>query len=101
MNDCARHVRAVCIKDHRGPQFNGDFPIPGEGDVDHAQVFRSLLEAGFSGPCLVERANGTVRGDDMPLDEIDASLGKAKTYLEGAVARAESQGQSHNQSALS
>ena len=78
----------MCVKDHRGPRFHGDFPIPGEGDVDHAQVFRVLLEAGFSGPCLIERVDGNMRAADMPLDAIDAALAKAKTHLDAAVAQA-------------
>ena len=86
---CARHVRAVCVKDHRGPRAHPDFPIPGEGDVDHAQVFRALIEASFSGPCLVERVDGQQRATDMPPETIDAALEKARRYLEGAADRAQ------------
>ena len=81
---CARHVRAVCVKDHRGPRFHPDFPIPGDGDIDHAAIFRSLVTAGFSGPCLVERVDGTQKATDMPLDTIDAALTRAHTYLKKA-----------------
>jgi len=76
---CARHVRAVCIKDHRGPRASVDFPVPGTGDVDHAAVFRTLLDAGFSGPCLVERIDGLTSAE-----EVDAALERARIYLEQA-----------------
>jgi sugar phosphate isomerase/epimerase len=81
---CARYVRAVCIKDHRGPRAHVDFPVPGEGDVDHVRLFRTLLAAGFAGPALIERIDG--------LDSaaaVDAALAKAKAYLEAAAAQAQ------------
>jgi len=81
---CARHVRAVCIKDHRGPRFHPDFPIPGDGDIDHAAIFRALIAAGFRGPCLVERVDGTQKATDMPADAIDAALARAHDYLQHA-----------------
>jgi inosose dehydratase len=83
VKDCARYVWAVCIKDHRGPRANVDFPIPGEGDVDHAGVFRTLLGTGFSGPALVERIDGQPDAAAM-----DAALTKARTYLERALMEA-------------
>lgn len=86
---CVRHVRAVCVKDHRGPRAHPDFPIPGDGDIDHAQVFRALVEAEFAGPCLVERVDGQQRATDMPPETIDAALEKARRYLEGAIKRAD------------
>ncbi|HXI16068.1 MAG TPA: sugar phosphate isomerase/epimerase family protein, partial [Chloroflexota bacterium] len=89
---CARYVCAVCVKDHRGPRFHPDFPTPGEGDVDHAQVFRTLVEAGFSGPCLVERVDGQQRAADMPAETIDAALEQARRSLEGAAERAHAGG---------
>lgn len=89
---CARYVCAVCVKDHRGPRFHPDFPTPGEGDVDHAQVFRTLVEAGFSGPCLVERVDGQQRAADMPAATIDAALEQARRSLEGAAERAHAGG---------
>ena len=85
---CAHLTRAVCLKDHRGDRFHPDFPIPGEGDVDHADIFRILLDADFSGPCLVERVDGTQKATDMSPDSIDAALAKARTNLEAALAKA-------------
>jgi sugar phosphate isomerase/epimerase len=90
VKDCARYVRAVCVKDHGGPRANGDFPIPGEGDVDHASVFRTLLAAGFSGPALVERIDGTQNATQMPVETIDAALATARRNLERAAAEAAS-----------
>jgi sugar phosphate isomerase/epimerase len=86
--DCAPLVACVCVKDHRGPRFHPDFPVPGEGEVDHARIFRALLEHGFQGPCLVERLDGTGRATEMPPETIDAALTRARVYLEGAVAQA-------------
>ncbi len=81
---CAPYVRAVCVKDHRGPRANVDFPTPGTGDVDHAAIFRTLVGAGFGGPCLVERIDGLTAAP-----EIDAALEQARTYLESAAQAAE------------
>ncbi|MGH2353611.1 MAG: sugar phosphate isomerase/epimerase family protein, partial [Chloroflexota bacterium] len=80
VKDCARYVRAVCIKDHRGPRAHVDFPLPGEGEVDHAQLFRTLLDAGFAGPALVERIDRLESAE-----AIDAALAKARVNLERAL----------------
>jgi sugar phosphate isomerase/epimerase len=86
---CAEYVRAVCVKDHRGPRFHPDFPVPGDGEVDHAQIFGTLLGAGFSGPALVERVDGQQRATDMPAEMIDAALERARRALATAAAMAE------------
>jgi sugar phosphate isomerase/epimerase len=83
VEDCARYVRAICVKDHRGPREQVDFPVPGQGDVDHAAVFRVLLGAGFAGPCLVERIDG-LTGPET----VDAALVAARAALESAAAEA-------------
>ncbi|HEY8744913.1 MAG TPA: sugar phosphate isomerase/epimerase family protein [Chloroflexota bacterium] len=74
-------VRSVCIKDHRGARAEGNFPTPGEGDVDHARMFRTLAAAGFDGPLLVER----IPPQSSP-DAIDQELAKARVYLEATLA---------------
>ena len=74
-------VRAVCIKDHRGGQAVEDFPTPGDGDVDHVAIFRALRDAGFSGPCLIERIDGL----ETP-EEVDRELARGREYLERSVA---------------
>lgn len=80
---CAVYVRAVAIKDHRGAAGIEDVPIPGEGVVDHARLFRALLAAGFAGPCIIERIDGHEAADAM-----DAALVRARANLEAAVAAA-------------
>ncbi len=76
-------VRAVCIKDHRGGQAVVDFPTPGDGEVDHISIFRTLRAANFNGPCLVERIDGL----DTP-EDVDRELTRARVYLEQAAAAA-------------
>ncbi|HEV2122476.1 MAG TPA: sugar phosphate isomerase/epimerase family protein [Chloroflexota bacterium] len=83
---CAHYVRTVCIKDHRGLRANLDFPLPGQGDVDHTAIFRTLLDAGFSGPALIERIDGL-----NSAEEIDQALRRAKDYLESAISQAQAQ----------
>lgn len=76
-------VKSVCIKDQRGGQGVADFPIPGDGDVDHARMLRALTAAGFSGPLLIERI------DNQPTAEaIDSALARARAYLEPLVREA-------------
>jgi sugar phosphate isomerase/epimerase len=77
----AKLVRAVCIKDHRGGQAVVDFPTPGDGDIDHVALFRSLRAVGFAGPCLIERIDGLTTPE-----EVDGALERGRRYLEGVVA---------------
>jgi len=74
-------VRAVCIKDHRGGRAELDFPTPGDGDIDHVAIFRALRDAGFSGPCLIERIDGL----STP-EEVDRELARGRSYLEQVAA---------------
>jgi sugar phosphate isomerase/epimerase len=74
-------VRAVCIKDHRGGQGVVDFPTPGDGDIDHAAIFRALRDADFAGPCLIERIDGLATPE-----ETDRELARGREYLERIVA---------------
>jgi len=73
----APHVRAWCIKDHRGPRGNADFPIPGEGEINFKNTLSVLLKAGFDGPACVERVDGTTPKEQMSADEIDTRLALA------------------------
>ncbi|MCX8037053.1 MAG: sugar phosphate isomerase/epimerase [Candidatus Sumerlaeia bacterium] len=77
----APHVRAVCIKDHRGPRAHADFPVPGEGDVDHEAMFKTLFGAGFRGPLAVERVDGTMNALQMDADLIDRRIAQARAFL--------------------
>ena len=80
---CAAYVRAVAVKDHRGGRGSEEVPIPGQGIVDHARLFRVLLAAGFAGPCIIERIDGHDEADTM-----DAALARARANLERAIAAA-------------
>ncbi len=77
----APHVRAVCIKDHRGPRANPDFPVPGEGNVDHEAMFKILFGAGFRGPLSVERVDGTMNAMQMEAELIDRRIAQAHAFL--------------------
>lgn len=72
-------VSAVCIKDHAGGQWNNSFPIPGEGDVDHARMLRILASAGFRGPLLVERF------DQPDAEANDAAMLRTRRFLESVI----------------
>lgn len=74
-------VRAVCVKDHRGGKAVLDFPTPGDGDVDHASIFRTLDASGFSGPCLIERIDGL-----QTPEETDSALARGRAHLEKVIA---------------
>ena len=74
-------VRALCIKDHRGGRANVDFPVPGDGEIDHGAIFRTLHAAGFVGPCLIERIDGLTSAE-----ETDRALARGRAYLEGVIA---------------
>lgn len=79
--DLAPHVKAVCIKDHRGLRANPDFPVPGQGQIDHELMFRILTGAGFDGPISVERIDGTDNAMTMPAELIDARIHSARAFL--------------------
>jgi sugar phosphate isomerase/epimerase len=79
--DVAPHVKAVCVKDHLGLRGDGNFPPPGEGQVDHDLMFRTLYGAGFGGPVAVERVDG--RDDAVKMDPqvIDLRIAAARRFL--------------------
>jgi sugar phosphate isomerase/epimerase len=80
--DLAPHVKAVCIKDHLGGRGAHNFPVPGQGQIDHDQMFRALFAGGFSGPLALERVDGTDRAASMPPELIDERIAAARRYLE-------------------
>jgi sugar phosphate isomerase/epimerase len=83
----APYVRAVCIKDHKGLRAVGDFPTPGEGQVDHDLMFRILAGANFRGPVAVERVDGTDDAEKMPAALIDKRIAAARAFLEPLLER--------------
>ena len=78
--DLASEVKAVCIKDHLGLRGDENFPVPGQGQVDHELMFRTLFAAGFNGPLQIERVDGRDRGPLAP-ETIDERLAAAHRYL--------------------
>lgn len=79
--DLAPDVKALCIKDHLGLARPGQFPVPGNGQINHEKMFRILFGAGFDGPMAVERIDGTDRMADMPAELIDQRIAVARNYL--------------------
>jgi len=78
--DLAPHVAAVCIKDHLGGRAEANFPVPGQGQIDHEEMFRTLFAAGFNGPLAIERVDGKDRGK-VPPAVADERLAAAHGYL--------------------
>jgi sugar phosphate isomerase/epimerase len=78
--DLAPHVKAVCIKDHLGLRGDANFPVPGQGNVDHEQMFRILFSAGFQGPMAIERVDGRTE-KRIPPEVVDERLKAAHDYL--------------------
>lgn len=78
--DLAPHVVAVCIKDHLGGRAEPNFPVPGEGQIDHKGMFETLFAAGFRGPLAVERLEGNARGQLSPDDATERMIA-AYRYL--------------------
>lgn len=72
----------MCAKDHKGPRANPDFPIPGEGEVDFAPIFKHLHDINFDGMVTVERVDGSDKASDLSAEEIDARMRRARENLE-------------------
>jgi sugar phosphate isomerase/epimerase len=88
--DLAPHVRAVCIKDHRGGRAEANFPVPGQGQVDHQAMFATLVHAGFRGPIALERVDGRDDASAMPPELIDQRIAAARQFLSETLDRAAS-----------
>jgi sugar phosphate isomerase/epimerase len=78
--DIARHVSAVCIKDHLGGRAAANFPVPGQGQIDHPAMFQTLFAAGFEGPLGVERVEGQGPAK-LTAEELEQRLAAAYQYL--------------------
>ena len=78
--DLAPQVRAVCLKDHAGLRGDENFPPPGQGQVDHELMFKTLFSAGFNGPMAIERVDGRDRGRLAP-EVVDQRLTAANQFL--------------------
>jgi hypothetical protein len=42
VKEIAAATAALCVKDHRGPRGHDDFPMPGDGEVDHRSIINTL-----------------------------------------------------------
>lgn len=80
--DLAPQVCSVCIKDHKGLRGMNDFPVPGQGNIDHEAMFRTLFSAGFNGPMAIERVDGIDGGmNKVPTPVVIERLTAANRYL--------------------
>lgn len=80
--DLAPNVKAICLKDHKGLRGDDNFPVMGQGNIDHEQMFRILFKAGFSGPMAIERLDGRDGGNNkVPHAVMDERLAAAYNYL--------------------
>ena len=82
----AAQTREIVAKDHQGPRAENDFPVPGEGDIDFEGIFTTARQAGFSGPVIVERLNGT--GFSLSPEALDGRILQARFNLEQVLASA-------------
>jgi sugar phosphate isomerase/epimerase len=80
------HVKALCLKDHQGPRANANFPVPGEGGVDHRLLFSRMQEGGFNGPMVLERVDGRTKKAEMPLEMVVERITRARRHMEAALA---------------
>ncbi|MDG0813599.1 sugar phosphate isomerase/epimerase family protein [Cohnella rhizosphaerae] len=78
--EIAGEAVSMIAKDHRGLRANADFPVPGEGEVDFAAIFREMRSTGFAGSVVVERVDGT-DGGALTADEIDRRIAAARIGL--------------------
>ena len=91
--DLAPQVKAVCLKDHLGLRGDDNFPVMGQGQVDHELMFRTLFSAGFNGPMAIERVDGRDGGMRKVSPEVvDERLTAANKYLVPLLDRVTSSG---------
>ncbi|QHW33695.1 sugar phosphate isomerase/epimerase [Paenibacillus rhizovicinus] len=79
-------LASFIAKDHETGLRRYAFPVPGEGDMPFAAMFRQMAEAGFSGPVVVEKLDGD--GTPLPLEELDRRVARARTNLERLLVQA-------------
>jgi sugar phosphate isomerase/epimerase len=70
LDKVAPFVRAVCLKDHKGPRAHPVFPPLGEGNVDHDEFFGVLAKGGFNDVLMIERL-GVREGETLTPEQID------------------------------
>ena len=79
-----KHVAGICrqliVKDHVGARAHPVFRTPGDGDIDHPSILRTLAAAGFDGSLVNERV------DVSGAEQIDHEVKRAWLHME-AIAR--------------
>lgn len=82
-------ISSVCIKDHAGPPFTNNFPLPGEGEVDHVRLLRILAGVGFQGPLIFELPVFYREAGYSANEATDAAMARTHDFLESVVRRVE------------
>ena len=85
--DLAPNVKSICIKDHIGGRGAANFPVPGQGQIDHDLMFKILFGAGFDGPIALERVDGTDPAAKMAPELIDERITAARTFLQSVISK--------------
>jgi sugar phosphate isomerase/epimerase len=80
LDKIAPHVRAICLKDHKGPRANPVFPPLGEGNVDHDEYFGVLAKGGFSDVMMIERL-GVREGETLTVEQTDERATGVREFL--------------------
>lgn len=61
----AGRTASIIAKDHRGERAHLEFPVPGTGDVDFANIFEAWKKAGRGGNVVVERVDGPTDAESI------------------------------------
>lgn len=78
-------ISSVCIKDHAGPPFSNNFPIPGDGEVDHLRMLEILAGVGFQGPLIFELPVFYQEAGYSATEATDAAMARTHDFLESVV----------------
>jgi len=73
-------------KDHQGGMHNPDFPVPGEGEVDFANLFRQMHTAGFDGSVVIEKVEN--KGEALSEAQIGERILRARLNMERLLQKA-------------
>ncbi|HEX4212153.1 MAG TPA: sugar phosphate isomerase/epimerase family protein [Candidatus Dormibacteraeota bacterium] len=85
-------ISHVCIKDHAGAPWTNNFPIPGQGEVNHLRMLKILAGAGFQGPLIFELPVFYKRDDQTETEATeatDAAMAETHDFLESVVGQVE------------
>ena len=82
-------IASVCIKDHAGPPFTNNFPMPGDGEVDHLRMLEILAGAGFQGPLIFELPVFYQSNDYSATEAATPPMAKTHDFLASVVRQVE------------